>query len=177
AHAPLASVLLIHTYDPEQSFWMLFQVCSVYLPGYYTNDLFGYWTDSKVFAIYMKSYAKKASQMLYEIDLPDSFLIEWLMCAYTRTFTFQNSMRIFDLFLCCGSKILFRIGYALLEALAELKPTNADQFFGLLRRLKNEPDLLDIDKIISKAQKMTSLSNAKIRKGRKHVNKQKGRYQ
>ncbi|MEQ2201167.1 hypothetical protein XENOCAPTIV_008540, partial [Xenoophorus captivus] len=50
----------------------------------------------------------------HKID-PILYMTEWFMCAFSRTLPWASVLRVWDMFLCDGVKIIFRVGLVLLK--------------------------------------------------------------
>lgn len=46
---------------------------------------------------------------------PILYMTEWFLCVYTRTLPWESILRIWDMFLCEGVKIIFKVGLVLLK--------------------------------------------------------------
>lgn len=42
-------------------------------------------------------------------------MTEWFLCVYTRTLPWESILRIWDMFLCEGVKVIFKVGLVLLK--------------------------------------------------------------
>lgn len=46
---------------------------------------------------------------------PILYMTEWFLCVYTRTLPWESILRIWDMFLCEGVKVIFKVGLVLLK--------------------------------------------------------------
>lgn len=46
---------------------------------------------------------------------PILYMTEWFLCVYTRTLPWESILRVWDMFLCEGVKIIFKVGLVLLK--------------------------------------------------------------
>jgi len=168
AHAPLAAVLLVHT-DPERAFWILAAISTQILPNYYEN-LDDFMLDMEIFNTWLMKFAKKACKILQRLHVASFFLTEWFMCAYTRTLEFTQAMHVFDIFLVGGIKVLFKVGYALLEELCLLNPVDEIEFAQNLNSLTSNPNLINFKRLMKYAQRV-KISNKDIELKRKSLMK------
>lgn len=168
AHAPLAAVLLVHT-DPERAFWILAAISTQILPNYYEN-LDDFMLDMEIFNTWLMKFAKKACKILQRLHVASFFLTEWFMCAYTRTLEFTQAMHVFDIFLVGGIKVLFKVGYALLEELCLLNPVDEIEFAQNLNSLTSNPNLINFKRLMKYAQRI-KISNKDIELKRKSLMK------
>ncbi|XP_070706789.1 TBC1 domain family member 10A-like [Pempheris klunzingeri] len=115
AQAPIAAVLLMHM-PAEDAFWVLVQICEKYLPGYYSTGLEAIQLDGEILYALLRRVSPVAHRHLKKHKLePLLYMTEWFMCAFSRTLPWASVLRIWDMFLCEGVKILFRVGLVLLK--------------------------------------------------------------
>ncbi|XP_008417391.1 TBC1 domain family member 10A [Poecilia reticulata] len=115
AQAPIAAVLLMHM-PAEDAFWGLVQICEKYLPGYYSPGLEAIQLDGEILFALLRRVSPLAFRHLekHKID-PILYMTEWFMCAFSRTLPWASVLRVWDMFLCDGVKIIFRVGLVLLK--------------------------------------------------------------
>ncbi|XP_029300416.1 TBC1 domain family member 10A-like isoform X2 [Cottoperca gobio] len=115
AQAPIAAVLLMHM-PAEDAFWVLVQICEKYLPGYYSSGLEAIQLDGEILYALLRGVSPVAHRHLKKHKLePILYMTEWFMCAFSRTLPWSSVLRVWDMFLCEGVKILFRVGLVLLK--------------------------------------------------------------
>uniref|UniRef100_A0A672ZR73 TBC1 domain family member 10A-like n=1 Tax=Sphaeramia orbicularis TaxID=375764 RepID=A0A672ZR73_9TELE len=115
AQAPIAAVLLMHM-PAEDAFWVLVQICEKYLPGYYSTGLEAIQLDGEILNALLHRVSPAAHRHLKKHKLePILYMTEWFMCAFSRTLPWASVLRVWDMFLCEGVKILFRVGLVLLK--------------------------------------------------------------
>ncbi|CAH8550826.1 unnamed protein product [Schistosoma mattheei] len=115
--APLAAVLLM--FMPEvDAFWTFNEICERYLESYYDDGLERVQIDGDVLYALLKSIHPPIYKFLrkYSVE-PNLVVLEWFMCAYTRTLPWTAVLRIWDLFFCDGKIILFKVAIVLLNRL------------------------------------------------------------
>ncbi|KAK3566047.1 hypothetical protein QTP86_025039, partial [Hemibagrus guttatus] len=117
AQAPIAAVLLMHM-PAEDAFWGLVQICEKYLPGYYSAGLEAVQLDGEILHALLKRVCPMAYRHLdkHKIE-PVLYMMEWFMCAFSRTLPWASVLRVWDMFLCDGVKIIFRVGLVLLKSM------------------------------------------------------------
>ncbi|XP_060737428.1 TBC1 domain family member 10A [Tachysurus vachellii] len=117
AQAPIAAVLLMHM-PAEDAFWGLVQICEKYLPGYYSAGLEAVQLDGEILHALLKRVCPTAYRHLdkHKIE-PVLYMMEWFMCAFSRTLPWASVLRVWDMFLCDGVKIIFRVGLVLLKSM------------------------------------------------------------
>lgn len=117
AQAPIAAVLLMHM-PAEDAFWVLVQICEKYLPGYYSPGLEAIQLDGEILFALLRRVSPISYRHLekHKID-PILYMTEWFMCAFSRTLPWASVLRVWDMFLCDGVKIIFRVGLVLLKCM------------------------------------------------------------
>uniref|UniRef100_A0A8C6V1V4 TBC1 domain family, member 10Aa n=1 Tax=Neogobius melanostomus TaxID=47308 RepID=A0A8C6V1V4_9GOBI len=117
AQAPIAAVLLMHM-PAEDAFWGLVQICEKYLPGYYSPGLEAIQLDGEILFALLRRVSPIAYRHLekHKMD-PILYMTEWFMCAFSRTLPWASVLRVWDMFLCDGVKIIFRVGLVLLKSM------------------------------------------------------------
>ncbi|XP_049595048.1 TBC1 domain family member 10A [Syngnathus scovelli] len=117
AQAPIAAVLLMHM-PAEDAFWVLVQICEKYLPGYYSTGLEAIQLDGEILYALLRRVSSVAHRHLKQHKLePILYMTEWFMCAFSRTLPWASVLRVWDMFLCEGVKIIFRVGLVLLRCM------------------------------------------------------------
>eukprot|EP00112_Aurelia_sp_Birch-Aquarium-sp1_P025713 Seg871.1 transcript_id=Seg871.1/GoldUCD/mRNA.D3Y31 product="TBC1 domain family member 10A" protein_id=Seg871.1/GoldUCD/D3Y31 len=115
AFSPIVAVLLMHMTE-EEAFWMLVAICEKYLKGYFGLRLESLQLDSVIFASLLDRTFPYISIHLrtHSID-PVMYIVEWMMCMFSRTLPFATALRIWDIFFCEGVKVLFRTALTVLK--------------------------------------------------------------
>lgn len=117
AQAPIAAVLLMHM-PAEDAFWVLVQICEKYLPGYYSTGLEAIQLDGEILYALLRRVSPTAHRHLKKHKMePILYMTEWFMCAFSRSLPWASVLRVWDMFLCEGVKILFRVGLVLLKCM------------------------------------------------------------
>ncbi|KAG7273787.1 hypothetical protein CRUP_012805 [Coryphaenoides rupestris] len=95
AQAPIAAVLLMH------------------MPAEEAIQL-----DGEILFALLRRVCPLAYRHLekHKID-PILYMTEWFMCAFSRTLPWASVLRVWDMFLCDGVKIIFRVGLVLLKCM------------------------------------------------------------
>lgn len=148
AMAPIAAVLLMHM-PQEEAFWTLVSVCKFYLPGYYGEKMEAMRLDGLIFGHLLESVNPTvfAHMNKHNID-PLMYIVEWMVCIYSRCLPFDTVLRIWDIFFCAGVKFLFKIGLAILKLVfpnsKDLKPLDDYRTTRLLAEIPKECSLEDL---------------------------------
>ncbi|KAH1011003.1 hypothetical protein HUJ04_000446 [Dendroctonus ponderosae] len=113
AQAPVAAFLLMHM-PAEQAFWCL-----------------------------LKKVSPQVYRHLKKVNAePMFYCTEWFLCAFTRTLPWDTLLRVWDVFLCEGIKILFKTALVILiGCLGTAKSRrNCPGLCETLARLRNPPE-------------------------------------
>ncbi|CAH8853555.1 unnamed protein product [Trichobilharzia szidati] len=142
--APLAAVLLM--FMPEvDAFWTFNEICERYLESYYDDGLERVQIDGEVLYALLKSLHPSIYKFLKKHSVePNLVVLEWFMCAYTRTLPWAAVLRIWDMFFCDGKIILFKVAIILLHRLFG-NPSHRKSCGGLddiLMRLREVPSVI-----------------------------------
>ena len=71
---------------------------------------------------------------------PILYMTEWFLCAFTRTLPWPTVLRIWDMFMCEGIKVLFKVGLVLLKnVLTKSVRKQCPTMYETLSRLKELP--------------------------------------
>ncbi|XP_040570174.1 TBC1 domain family member 10B isoform X2 [Lepeophtheirus salmonis] len=141
AQAPIAALLLMHM-PSEAAFWCLVAVCDNYIPGYYDEGMEAIQLEGAI----LLGLLRKVSPGIYrhlkkqEIE-PILFMMEWFLCVFIRTLPWPSVIRVWDIFMCEGVKILFRVALVLLKfSLPRSVRKKCPSMYETLNVLKNLPE-------------------------------------
>ena len=116
AQAPIAAFLLMHM-PAVQAFWCLVAICDKYLIGYYSQGMETLLRDGDILYGLLKRVSPIAYKHLKKQKMePILYMTEWFLCVYTRTLPWESILRVWDMFLCEGVKIIFKVGLVLLKS-------------------------------------------------------------
>ncbi|KAJ1419579.1 rab-GTPase-TBC domain-containing protein [Ochromonadaceae sp. CCMP2298] len=148
----LAGMMLIFMEEID-AFWLLVSVVERLLPfDYYTASMVGTYADQFVLGHIVKKCLPRVHGAFetHNVQLP-LITVQWFMCIFVNTLRPEVALRIWDMFLNEGSKVLFRIGAALFQ-LEEGKLLLAKDAADLFTQLKGMGrDLTDADALIALA--------------------------
>ncbi|XP_046373720.1 TBC1 domain family member 10B-like isoform X2 [Haliotis rufescens] len=157
AHAPIAAVLLMHM-PAEQAFWCLVAICEKYLPGYYSPGLEAIQLDGDVlFGLLKKTSPAVYKHLKKQRVEPIMYMTEWFMCVFTRNLPWACVLRIWDMFLCEGVKVMFRIALVLIKMTLSGgdKLAECTSFYETLEKLRNIPmDAFDEETLARESLKL-----------------------
>jgi len=106
--APVAALLLMNL-TAEDAFWSLVSICEYFIPGYYEEGLAAIQIDGMVLEGMLKRHSSDSYKLLKKTGMePVLYMTEWFMCCFIRNLPWQTVLRIFDIFLAEGVKVLFR---------------------------------------------------------------------
>lgn len=140
--APVAAVLLMHM-PAEEAFWCMVQICERYLTGYYSPGLEAVQIDGEVlFGLIKKVLPATHKHMKKHRIEPILYMTEWFMCIFARTLPWTSVLRVWDMFLCEGVKIMFRVALVLLKFTLGSSHQLADSpgLYETMEKLKHIPD-------------------------------------
>lgn len=114
AQAPVAAFLLMHM-PGIQAFWCLVSISDRYLKDYYSPDMEIVQRDGLILQALLKRVCPAAYKHLKKVNAePMFYCTEWFLCAFTRTLPWDSLLRIWDIFLCEGVKVLFKTALVIL---------------------------------------------------------------
>ncbi|OQR76330.1 TBC1 domain family member 10A-like [Tropilaelaps mercedesae] len=155
AQAPVASLLLMHM-PTEDAFFCFVEICDKYLKGYYSPGLETIQLDGLILFGLLRKFSSQAHHQLTKLEVgPMLVMTEWFLCVFTRTLPWPCVLRVFDMFLCEGIRVLFKVGVVLIDSTlgshsiskAELRKRYPSAF-ELLECLKHAGDNLEEDAFI-----------------------------
>ncbi|XP_075219488.1 TBC1 domain family member whacked [Lycorma delicatula] len=144
AQAPLAAFLLMHM-PAEEAFWCLVSICDKYLAGYYSQGMRTLLIDGEILFGLLKKVCPTVHKHLKKQKIePILYMTEWFLCVFTRTLPWPTILRVWDMFLCEGVKIVFKVGLVLLKyslgdrSMSSLKK-NCPTMYETVEALRNPP--------------------------------------
>ncbi|GBM83237.1 TBC1 domain family member 10A [Araneus ventricosus] len=176
AQAPIAAALLMHM-PAEQAFWCLVAICEKYLPGYYSPGLEAIQIDGEI----LFGLLKKVSPTLYKhlkkqkVE-PILYMTEWFMCAFSRTLPWSTVLRVWDMFLCEGVKILFKVALVILKTVFARAETlkNCPSMYETLECLRHIPvEYLQDDYLIYQVLKLNITEHDMEKEHQKQIAKRR----
>ena len=129
-----ATLLLIM--EEEDAFWMMVAIIEDFLPGsYYSPSLIGVQADQLVLRGLITSHLPALDTLLQEHDIEVSLItLNWFLTLFSSVLHIRIIMRLWDLFLFEGSKVLFQVAVGLLKMYQDelLAADNAAAIFNIL---------------------------------------------
>ncbi|PAV60472.1 hypothetical protein WR25_10597 [Diploscapter pachys] len=164
--APVASVLLMHM-PLRDAFYCFVQICHKYLPGYYSPGLENLQIDGDILNQLLKDKSRTTYKHFKKNNVdPVLYMVEWFMCIYCRTLPWPTVLRVWDMFLCEGVKILFKVAIVLLK----YSFGTSDQckrypdLHSIVTRLRNLPQNIMTEEFIVEKVSEMSLNDAEMEK-------------
>ena len=116
AQAPIAGLLLMYM-PSQEAFWCFENICDQILKGYYSEGMAAIQADGEVLFSLLKLYFNDIYNHLMDQDIqPIFFMQSWFQCAYIRTFPMPIVLRIWDMFMCEGIYVLFKVALVILKS-------------------------------------------------------------
>lgn len=114
AQAPVAAFLIMHLPE-EQAFWTLVRISENYLKDYYSINMEVVQRDALMLQSLLKRVCTPAYRHLKKVNAePLYYCTEWFLCAFIRSLPWDTLLRVFDIFLCEGIKVLFKTALVIL---------------------------------------------------------------
>ncbi|XP_008215148.1 TBC1 domain family member whacked [Nasonia vitripennis] len=157
AQAPIAAFLLMHM-PAVQAFWCLVAICDKYLVGYYSHGMETLQRDGDILFALLKKVSPVTYKHLKKQKMePILYMTEWFLCVYTRTLPWESILRIWDMFLCEGVKIIFKVALVLLKGSLgrSWQTKKCPTMYETLQVLKNPPQqIMEEDYLVYHIQKL-----------------------
>ena len=135
--------------DEESSFFMLHSLMKKYnMEGFY---LPGFPILKKTFYILL-NLEKKFLPKIYELFkkegmIPSMYASEWFICLFSRNLEFKNLVRIFDIFLLEGYKVIYRFALAFLKLKEDKFMEGKDGLASIMQTINECTENVDIEKM------------------------------
>lgn len=115
----VAATLLIFQTE-EQAFWTLHELVHRILPGYYSRTMYGMLLDQKV----LEKLVEKTMPLLWahlsRVDVPLSVIsLPWFLSLYANSMPLPFALRVIDILMLDGSRVLFQVALAVLKVNGE----------------------------------------------------------
>lgn len=114
----VATLLIYQTED--QAFWTLHELVTRILPGYYSRTMYGMLLDQKVLEKLVEKTMPVLWQHLIAVDVPLSVIsLPWFLSLYANSMPLPFALRVIDILMLEGSKVLFQVALAVLKVNAD----------------------------------------------------------
>ena len=139
--------------DEESSFFMLHSLMKKYdMEGFY---LPGFPILKKTFYILL-NLEKKFIPKIYELFkkegmIPSMYASEWFICLFSRNLEFNVLVRIFDVFLLEGYKIIYRFALAFLKLKEDKFLEGKDGLASIMPIINECTENVDVEKVFNTA--------------------------
>ena len=144
----IAAVFLTYM-DEESSFYMLDSLMDKYkLEGFY---LPGFPELKKTFYILL-NLEKKFVPKVYDLFkkegmIPSMYASEWFICLFSRNLEFNGLVRIFDVFLLEGYKVIYRFSLAFLKIKEDEFLKGKDGLASIMQTINKSYENIDIENL------------------------------
>ena len=141
AQAPIAALLLM-SMPSEKAFWCLQSICDQILKGYYAEGMKAIQIEGNILMGLLRKVSPAVHEHMIQQEVdPILFMQEWFLCAYSRTLPWSSVLRIWDMFMCEGVNILYKVGLVLLKCtLTKKVRKECTSLFETLAILKELPN-------------------------------------
>jgi hypothetical protein len=111
------SALLLTYMEEECAFWILNSMIDKYnMEGFYLNGFPGLEKAFYIMMAILKKHLKKIYDLLIKFKMvPSMFASQWFITVFSVNLRYEILVRVFDVFLLEGQKILYRIAYGILK--------------------------------------------------------------
>jgi hypothetical protein len=111
----IAGTVLLYLQE-EDGFWLLATVLDCFMPpDQYSRSMIGTYVDQAVLGHIVKTRFPVLHRKLEEFQLELSLMsMQWFMCLFVNTLRAETALRVWDVFLNEGDKVLFRVAVALI---------------------------------------------------------------
>ena len=157
--------------DEESSFFMLDSLMKKYgLDGYYKPNFPKLKSTFYIFLNLLKKFIPKIYELFKkEGMIPSMYASEWFICLFSRNLEFNALVRVFDIFLLEGFKVIYRFALAFLKLKEDKFLAGKDGLASIMQTINDCYIIDDIEKLIKIAFGF-SLS-------RKYINKLEQEYE
>jgi len=133
----ITGLLLLITKEEDSSFWLLKVLTEKILPEYYSSNMPGLITDSRVLAELGRKHIPQLSKHIDKLQVPWALLSsKWFICLFVDVLPVETVLRIWDCLFSEGSKVLFRVSLGILH-LDEQKLLAAKDMGSLMEEIKS----------------------------------------
>ena len=130
----VATLLLLM--EEEDAFWMMVAIVEDFLPpSYYSPSLIGVQADQMVLRGLIATCLPALDTLLAEHDIELSLItLNWFLTLYSSVLHIRHIMRVWDLFLFDGSRVLFQVALGLFKLNENelLQADNSASIFNIL---------------------------------------------
>jgi hypothetical protein len=146
------AALLLTYMDEESSFWLIHSLMNKYnMKGYYMKDFPELKpTFYKLLCLMKRSLPRLYDHFRKNNVYPSMYACQWFISIFSVNFKFDILVRIFDVFLLEGEKILYRFALAILK-INEETLLKAKAFEDIMSLFKGMYEHITAEDLITKA--------------------------
>jgi hypothetical protein len=150
------AALMLTYMDEESTFWLIHSLMNKYnLKGYYMKDF----PELKLTFFKLLCMMKRCLPRLYKHFkkhnvYPSMYACQWFISVFSVNFKFDILVRIFDVFLLEGEKILYRFALAVLQ-INEERFLKAKAFEDVMGLFKGMYEHITVDDLTVRAFKLS----------------------
>lgn len=142
----IAGLLLIVTKDEVASFWLLKHLVENVASEYHTKTMFGLQRDMHVISELVKLQQPLIYEKVNELGLPWAVILtKWLICVFSEVLPVETVLRIWDVMIAEGHKIIFRVALGIIYVLKDeiMRANDINDLAEIFRNLDTNPLLID----------------------------------
>lgn len=142
----IAGLILIVTKDEVATFWLLKHLVENVALGYHTKTMQGLQRDIHVISELVRLREPLINEKVNELGMPWAVILtKWLICLFSEVLPVETVLRIWDVILAEGYKIIFRASLAIISTLKEdiMATNDISELAELLRNVAKDPRMLD----------------------------------
>lgn len=167
----IAGLLLLATKNEESAYWLLRVLVENILPQYYVKNMSGLLIDLEVLDDLVLKNEPQVYRHLKHIGMPWAVAsTKWFICLYAEVLPTETVLRIWDCIFYEGSKIIFRVGLALIRLHKQqlLEAKDLGELVTCFREMGNSFSVINCHQFINEIFKgPSSFSNKNLEKLRK----------
>eukprot|EP00658_Telonema_sp_P-2_P057954 TRINITY_DN4636_c0_g1_i2.p1 TRINITY_DN4636_c0_g1~~TRINITY_DN4636_c0_g1_i2.p1 ORF type:complete len:648 (-),score=143.21 TRINITY_DN4636_c0_g1_i2:282-2225(-) len=134
----LAAWLLLKM-EEESAFWTLDAIISRILEGFYSHDMMQCQLNQLLLQDLMTELQPVLAEHLLQIGIKTTtFAMRWFLCLYIGILPSDTTLRVWDLIMCHGRPVLFRVALTLLARMSQ-QLLNCRSFEDSFEVLKQSP--------------------------------------
>ena len=149
----VAALLLVFIDEPEEAFWCFAAIIELLLPqDFYSATLLGLRAEQAVLNELVASKLPRVAKQLHKHGvIAELFATRWFVALFANSLPIETTLRVWDAFLLEGTKVLHRVGLALLRVAEPRLLACTDQQELLCTLQDEQAGCLDCERLMSLA--------------------------